>query len=300
MKEPMIIGIDMGGTRIKGIVMNCRGEIVDKYLTPTNDDQSEGWKEAIHQTVHALRSHLDDDVPVGISAPGLPDVHHQCIAFMPGRLQGLENFHWGNALNLNTYVLNDAVAALLAEGRFGAARGKKHAVLITLGTGVGGAILIHGQPYLGMFQKAGHLGHMVISDAAEPDVTMMPGSLEESIGNCTLEKRSLGQYQETHQLVKDYLRGDHFATWVWLTSVRKLSIGIASLINILSPECVIVGGGIAEAGEALFGPLEHFLSLYEWRAGGQRADIVKAKFSDYSGAIGAACFAAEREGLTLL
>lgn len=299
MKQQLIIGIDMGGTRIKGIVMDRHGQVVQKHLTPTNDDRGEGWKEAIHQTVHALRTHLDDDVPVGISAPGLPDESHACIAFMPGRLQGLENFRWSEALNLNTYVLNDAVAALLAECRFGAARGKKHAALITLGTGVGGAILINGQPYLGMFQKAGHMGHMVVDDSAEPDVTMMPGSLEECIGNCTLEKRSLGRYHETRDLVEDYLRNDPFATWVWLSSVRKLSIGVASIINILSPECIILGGGIAEADGALFGPLRAFLDLYEWRPGAQQAEIIKAQFSDYSGAIGAACFAAEREGIRI-
>lgn len=298
MKVQHIIGIDMGGTRIKGIVMDMQGRILDKYLTPTND-QDEAWKEAIYLTVQTLQGRLGQDVPVGISAPGLPAADHRSIAFMPGRLKGLENFIWGEALNLKAYVLNDAVAAMLAESRFGAARGRQHAVLITLGTGVGGAILIHGQAYMGLSQKAGHLGHMVVDDAGDPDVTRMPGSLEECIGNCTLEKRSLGRYSETHDLVHDYRKGDHFATWLWLSSVRKLSIGMASIINILSPECIILGGGIAEADEALFAPLHAFLELYEWHPGAQRTEIIKAQFSEYSGAIGAACFAAEREGIIL-
>ena len=77
----------------------------------------------------------------------------------------------------------------------------------------------------------------------------------------------------------------------WLTSVKKLALGIASVINILSPECIILGGGITEAGNDLFEPLEDFLTQYEWRPGGCRTPIVKAAFGDMAGAVGAACFA---------
>ncbi len=123
----------------------------------------------------------------------------------------------------------------------------------------------------------------------------MPGSLENAIGNCTVQKRSSGKFRNTHELLNGYRQGDHFARWVWLSSVQKLAIGIASVTNTLSPECVVLGGGITEAGDDLFEPLESFLSLYEWRAGGASAAILKAKFGDMSGAIGAACFALMKE-----
>lgn len=123
----------------------------------------------------------------------------------------------------------------------------------------------------------------------------MPGSLENAIGNCTLQKRSLGKFGNTQELLNAYRQGDHFARWVWLSSVQKLAIGIASVTNTLSPECVVLGGGIAEAGDDLFEPLESFLSLYEWRAGGGRAAILKAQFGDMAGAVGAACFALMKE-----
>ena len=187
--------------------------------------------------------------------------------------------------------VNDAVAALMAEAKLGVAKDKKNAVLLTLGTGVGGAILIDGHPYQGNFQKAGHIGHIVIDHEDSCDVTGMPGSLEDAIGNSTVQKRSLGKFQDTHALLEAYRKGDHFATWIWLSSVRKLALGIASMINVLSPDCVILGGGITEAGDDLFEPLEHFLSLYEWRPGDNKAFIVKAQFGDMAGAIGAACFA---------
>jgi len=206
-------------------------------------------------------------------------------------LQGLENFEWSSFLNKETYIINDAVAALMAEAKLGIAKNKKNVVLLTLGTGVGGAILIDGKPYQGNFQKAGHIGHIVIDCDDEPDITGMPGALEDAIGNCTIQKRSEGKFNDTHALLQAYKNGDDDAKFIWLTSVRKLAIGIASVINILSPECIILGGGITEAGNDLFEPLEDFLLQYEWRPGGNKCNILKAQFGGIAGAIGAACFA---------
>ena len=90
---------------------------------------------------------------------------------------------------------------MVAEASFGAARKKKNAVLVTLGTGVGGAILIDGKPYQGAFNKAGHIGHMVIDDEGDRDVTGMPGSLEECIGECTIVKRTEGRFSSTREML---------------------------------------------------------------------------------------------------
>jgi len=290
------IGIDLGGTRIKAVALDHNGNVLHQLYTPTKDGNDLVWKQTVVNAVDELQSKLPSpDFVVGISAPGIPDEKNSCISYMPGRLQGLENFDWSSFLKHKTFVLNDAVAALMAEVKLGAARNKKNAVLLTLGTGVGGAILIDGQPYQGNFQKAGHIGHIVIDHEDNCDVTGMPGSLEEAIGNISVQKRSLGKFHDTHALLGAYRKGDHFAKWVWLSSVRKLAIGIASVINTLSPECVILGGGITEAGNDLFEPLENFLSLYEWRPGGNRAFILKAQFGDMAGAIGAACFAMTRQ-----
>ena len=286
------IGIDLGGTRIKAVALDNNGNVLHRLYASTNDNNDATWRQSVKTSVEELQSKLMlSEFIVGISAPGIPDEKNSCIAHMPGRMQGLENFDWSSFLHHKTYVINDAIAALMAEAKLGVARDKKNAVLLTLGTGVGGAILIDGKPYQGNFQKAGHIGHIVIDHEDEPDVTGMPGALESAVGNVTIEKRSLGKFKDTHTLLEAYRSGDHFAKWVWLTSVRKLSIGIASVINILSPECVILGGGITEAGKDLFEPLENFLSIYEWRPGGNRTTIMKAQFGDMAGAIGAACFA---------
>jgi len=285
------IGVDLGGTRIKTVVVDGKGGLLYQEYTPTNDGY-DNWKQTIQGSIEQAKNNLDlNNYVVGISAPGIPNIKNSVIEFMPGRLHGLENFNWSDYLNKPTWVLNDAVAALMAEATLGAAREKKNVVMLTLGTGVGGAILIDGKPYQGNFQKAGHIGHMSLNCEEHPDITGMPGSLEDAIGNCTIHKRSMGKYKDTHSLLEAYRKGDHFAKWVWLTSVRKLSIAIASISNMISPECVILGGGITEAGNDLAEPLESFLSIYEWRPGGNKVEVVKAQFNDMAGAIGAACFA---------
>jgi len=286
------IGIDLGGTRIKGTAIDMAGNILHRLYTPTYDGDGAVWKHAVADTVNDLLGKINsNDSVIGISAPGLPSDDHTAIVYMPGRMQGLENFLWQEDLQRQTYVLNDAVAALIAETTSGAAKNKKHVVMLTLGTGVGGAIMIDGKPYLGAFNKAGHIGHMVINDERDRDVTGMPGSLEECIGNCTVEKRSKGKFTSTHELLTAYHKGDGFAEEIWLKSVKQLAIGIASITNILSPERIVLGGGIAEAGAVLFEPLNEFIEEFEWRTGGNRVEIVKAVYGDLAGTIGAASFA---------
>lgn len=289
------IGIDLGGTRIKAIAIDQSGKTLHHHYQPTNDgDNDKVWKNAIAKMVLEVQNKINaKDVVIGISAPGLPNEDNSAIAFMPGRLQGLENFSWTKHLNTKTYVLNDAVSAMMAEARFGAAKNKKNVVMLTLGTGVGGAIMIDGKPYQGAFNKAGHIGHMVIDDKGDCDVTGMPGSLEECIGNCTIEKRSKGKFSSTHDMLIAYKNGDILAKDVWLKSVKQLAIGIASITNILSPEVVVLGGGITEANDDLFDPLNEYMSQYEWRAGGNKTIITKAMYGDLAGAAGVAVFAME-------
>lgn len=286
------IGIDLGGTRIKAVAIDATGRVLKENYQPTNDGDDIVWKNAVLTAVNELKSILQNGtITIGLSAPGLPNDNNTAIAFMPGRMQGLENFLWTDFLQQPTYVLNDAVAAMMGEASFGAAKNKKNVVMLTLGTGVGGAILIDGKPYQGAFSKAGHIGHMAINDEGDPDVTGMPGSLEECIGNCTIEKRSKGKFLSTQDLLDAHKKGDIIATGIWLKSVRQLGVGLASVSNILSPEVIVLGGGITMAGTDLFEPLQEYMNQYEWQPGGNKTPIVKATYGDMAGAIGAACFA---------
>jgi glucokinase len=292
------IGIDLGGTRIKAVAIDADGRVLHENYQPTNDGDDKVWKHAVAAAVNELKTILAvDTINVGLSAPGLPDNDNTFIACMPGRMNGLENFNWGTFLQHPTYVLNDAVAAIMGEAKFGAAKDKKNVVMLTLGTGVGGAILIDGKPYQGSTNKAGHFGHMVVNVEGDPDVTGMPGSLEESIGNCTIEKRSSGKFTSTHQMLDAYRNGDAFAKEVWEKSVRRLGAALASIANMLSPEVIVLGGGITLAGNDLFEPLDAWMKQFEWQAGGSTTPIIKAQYGDMAGAIGAASFAMQKNGV---
>ncbi len=286
------IGIDLGGTRIKGVAIDTNGNILHQTYTPTNDGEGEVWKAAIASTVSELKKKLNaENIIVGISAPGLPNKENTAIGFMPGRLEGLENFIWSDYLNCKAYVLNDGVAAMAAEAKTGAAKNSTNAVMITLGTGVGGALLIDKKIYQGSFNKAGHIGHTVVDSEGDCDVTGMPGSLEECFGNCTVEKRSKGKFFSTKDLIEAARDGDEFAKKVWHTSIKKLAMALASASNFISPDTIVVGGGIAEANDDLFIPLNEWFDKFEWQPGGIRPKIVKAVHGDLAGATGAACFA---------
>src|SRR5688572_13637003 len=154
MKNKTAIGIDLGGTRIKVVAVDETGKMLKEMYTPTGDDDTRGWQIAVKNAHESITDSLgDSEFVTGISAPGLPNASNSCISVMPGRLQGLENFEWSSWLAAPAWVLNDANAALAAELKFGAAVGRKNVVLLTLGTGVGGAIAIDGRIYQGAFQK---------------------------------------------------------------------------------------------------------------------------------------------------
>lgn len=285
------IGIDLGGTRIKGVLLDTRtGAVIEQRITPTNDGDSNAWQTGVAQTLQALQAATTEPIlGVGLAAPGLPTADNTAINYMPGRLQGLEDFDWSAFLSVPVRVLNDAHAALLAEARFGVARGAKHVLMLTLGTGVGGGLLLNGQLYQGFMQRAGHVGHMTLNaDSEQAGITNTPGSLEDAIGNMTVARRSYGRYHNTQELIDAYRQGEPLATLVWLTSLRRLAVAIASLVNTFSPERVVLGGGITQADDALFTPLQTFLDLYEWQPGGEKVMICKAHFAEWAGAIGAA------------
>jgi glucokinase len=285
------IGIDLGGTHIKAASVSESGEILDRVTGETRDRAAPGtWVE----TIRGLRARIESlrgELPagIGVAAPGLAAADGRSIASIPGRLAGLQGLDWASALDaaVPVRVLNDGHAALLGECWRGAAAGCRDVVLLTLGTGVGGAILSDGRLLTGATGKAGHFGHMTLDPDGPPSIAGMPGSLEGAIGNCTIEARSHGRFHDTRSLVEAHVAGDAEATRVWLRSVYRLACAIASIANAVDPEVVILGGGIARAGDALLHPLEKFLADVEWRAlGGVRVEL--AALAEMAGALGAA------------
>jgi glucokinase len=285
------IGLDLGGTNIKGLAVTPSGHVLAEKVSSTGSSGGRSWVKNVDRVLADLETDLECSAAcVGLAAPGLAAANHRSIAFMPERLHGLENLDWQKRFKLRSAVpvLNDAHAALLGEVWRGCAKGSRNVVLLTLGTGVGGAAIVDGHALRGQIGRAGHFGHISLNPQGAPDITGTPGSLEDAIGDSTLASRSQGRFHSTRDLVAAVRKRDPEAKKIWLASVQALAAGIASLINALDPGVVILAGGITQAGPALFRPLQQFLDKFEWRPGGAQARIVRAKLGDRAGAFGAA------------
>jgi glucokinase len=284
------IGIDLGGSSVKAVAVTPEG----KALTRHNETFDPARPMHFAETIRALIQRIEKEQSgpadgIGLSAPGLAAKDGRSIAFMPGRLDGLVGLVWSQYLGTSfpVPVLNDAHAALLGEVWLGAARGCDNVIMLTLGTGVGGAAMVDGRLLRGHTGKAGHLGHATVDMDGPPDICNMPGSLEVAMGNCTIHERSGGRFETTHDLIAAHQSGDAEATRVWLKSVKALACAIGSFTNVLDPGIAVIGGGIARAGAALFEPLERFVREVEWKTGSD-VKIVPAQLGEFAGAFGAA------------
>ncbi len=286
-------GIDVGGTNLKAVAVTADGTVLQRSSLATNDGTAGAaeWTAAARKAIKEF-SGGQGGAPdaVGVCAPGLVAADGRSIAHLPGKLAGLAGIDWTNALGRPGVVpvLNDAHAAILGEAWIGAARGRRHVVMLTLGTGVGGAVISDGRLLRGAIGRAGHIGHMSLDPRGAVSITGMPGAIEVLIGDCTVAARTQGKFVSTAALVAAHRGGDPHATAVWLHSIEALACAVASCINLFDPEVVVIGGGIAQAGDALFGPLETALAKVEWRPGGHRVPIVAATLGEWAGAIGSA------------
>lgn len=290
-----LIGIDIGGTNIKaGLFDSETGQCLERATLPTNDGITvadvPAWADAVKTLIAGFESARGRSaVPVGISAPGLAARDGRTIQWMRGRMAGLEGFSWASFLGREVQVLNDAHAALVGEVWKGAAEGSRDVVMLTLGTGVGGAVISDGRLLRGHLGRAGHLGHITVNYTGPGDIVGTPGSLEDAVGNATVALRTQGRYQNTRELLEAAQGGDKVAREAWDSSMRALTAGMVSLMNAFDPQDFILGGGIAAgAWELVMAGIQPHLDISEWRPTGERVRIVQAKLSEWAGAYGAA------------
>lgn len=294
MSAPFAIGLDIGGTAVKAVVLEPHGRILTEIHRPFDEARSMDFAETARTLVKELvNAQGREPLATGLCAPGLAAADQRSIARLPNRLPGMEGLDWQAWLEspVPVPVLNDAHAALLGEAWQGAARGERNILMLTLGTGVGGAAMVDGHLLRGHSGKAGHVGHISLDPNGHPDICGTPGSLELAVGNATITQRTGGRFSTTHDLVRAFSEGDAGAAGFWLDTMQALAAGLVSLANVLDPAVVVIGGGIAAAGEVLFGPLRDRVHAMEWRTAAAPLAIVPAVLGDKAGAIGAARFA---------
>lgn len=307
------IGIDLGGTNIKGALVNEAGEILREESRPTRAALgAETVCDGIAAVITALAEGTDAIGGVGIGCPGTVDDASGRVVYAPNLgwrdfdLRAAVKERTGFALRLG----NDANAAALAETLVGCAKGAQSAVIVTLGTGVGGGVVLGGRLLTGYTGAASEPGHMVIHSGGEKCACGREGCFEAYASATALireTKRAMAAQPQSllHTVAKENgtvdgrtafvaaQRGDAAARAVVERYTDDLACGLANLVNIFFPEVIALSGGIAEQGEALLGPLrERVRSLsYASDCAARHTRIERCTLGYRAGVIGAALLA---------
>lgn len=287
------IGVDVGGTKIVVGVVERDGTIVRRDRRPTPVESSESLLAEIAAAVDSVR---DDAVgAVGIGIPSTIDQRSGTAVFSVNiPLAGLDVRAWASeTFGLPAAIDNDANCAALAEWRAGAGRGTADMVMITLGTGIGGGLILGGRLYRGWIGAGAELGHIVVDgDGAvcQGHCTGL-GHLEGLASGRALDvaaERLLGPGATAPALVAAARQGDGPALDAVASAGRWLGAAIASVVNLLNPELVVIGGGFGEAFDLLIGPAREVLARDGVVPARDVVRIVPAELGSDAGLIGAA------------
>ncbi len=306
----LILGIDIGGTKIKlGIVTPGGGVVEDSKIDTVASDgpaeaagRIEGWYRKLGPDCQGIRA-------VGVGCAGLVDGKKGVLRYSPN-LPGWTGADLGSIFRerfgLPVTVANDANCAAWAEYRSGSGAGSGCFVCLTLGTGVGGGIVIDGRLYTGSGGFAGEIGHQVIMADGPECSCGNRGCLESLVGTGAIMERyarAEGRSGRPAPLdpslgVKEISRaagsGDRSAAEVLMETGRILGIGLANIANILNPELIAVGGGVSGAGEIILGPARETMNGHIMGDGISSVRVVAAELGNKASFLGAALLTSEK------
>jgi len=309
---PVAIGLDLGGTNIKGGVVDADGKVLAQGEVPTLANEG---PDAIVGRMAKLAEEMRAKAPtppvgVGVGSPGPLDPTTGMLYFTPN-MPGWDNYQLGaklaEKLKLKVVVDNDANVAALAEFRWGAGKGTKTMLLLTLGTGIGGGVIFDGALVNGPRVTAGEVGHIIINDKGPKCGCGNHGCLEAYCGTegilarakallelpgtvSILREMSGREYEKlTPALISQAAgKGDGVAISILKETGRLLGVGIASLVNLFAPEIVVLGGGVARAGEFIFMPVREEVRRRAMRPASEWVKVVPAAMGNDAGTVGAA------------
>ncbi len=320
--KEVMVGIDMGGTSLRALVVNPQNEILAVEKTPTNvaqkpDGLIRDLAALAEDVVRAAGLRKSQLRAVSIGAPGAVDPEHGVVYHAP-------NLGWGavplgaklgKLLRVPVFVENDVNVGVVGEHALGAGRGAQDLVGIFVGTGIGGGIILQGQLYLGARGAAAEVGHMIVQvdgplcgcgnhgciealasrTAMERDVRAAIRSGQRSCVLKLMEER--GKERMTSSVLQRALRkNDPVMRKVMKRAQYYMGMLVASVVNMLDPECVVIGGGIAERlGESYVAPIrktayQNFLRRHD----AERVKIVPGTLGDNAGPLGAVVLARRR------
>jgi glucokinase len=294
--DPQVIGVDVGGTKILAGLIARDGTVVGHREYPTPIDNEDALLDGLEA---AVREFLDESVlAVGFGIPSQIDQRHGiALGSVNIPLRGVPfRQKMADRLGLPIGMDNDANAAAIAEWHAGAGRGTTDMVMLTLGTGVGGGLILGGKPYRGWFGAGAEIGHMVIVHDGVPCRCGGHGHLESYASGKAADElaaEAFGPAADAHRLVRLAREGDPLAIRILTGIGEHLGSGIASLVNIFNPELIVVGGGFAAAGELLFEPAKKIADREVLVSVRDSYRIVRAELGTSAGMIGAGMVAFE-------
>lgn len=299
-KERTAIGIDFGGTTVKSAVVRDgniveRGEVID-----TLKHDAKSLNEALFSVIEALRKLHPDVAGVGVGLPGFVDsvngiVHHltNVAGWDEVPLTKLIQERTG----LRATIDNDVNAMTYGEWKYGAAKGARHAICITLGTGVGGGLILDGRLYRGAQLAAGEIGHASIDYRGKTGPYGNFGGLEEYVGNQQIAERAAEAYNAAgiprtkeqctpRELDIAAKGGDGIAKSIWEAIGDEVGAALASAVWVLNPDTIVIGGGVAKAGEMLLDPIRRSVRSRTMTLFHENLRIVGAELGNDAGTIG--------------
>jgi glucokinase len=309
----LFIGLDLGGTNLKYALGTDTGEIVVRrsklsYANQSQEKLFENMFSAVTELLQEAKTRGEKVNAIGVGSPG-------CVDFKTGKLIGrAPNFeHWENApikknfedkFGLPTWADNDANLMTLAESRLGAGQKYNNLLCVTLGTGIGGGIIINNQLYRGVHYSAAEIGHTIIDYDGKPCNCGNRGCLEAYAAAPAMVQRYKKKLKRTGVLFeieglntelifhKAALNED-LAKQTINEACDYLGTGLASAANIIDPEIIIIGGGVAEAGAEFIQRIEQVVKQNTLKSLSKKLKVVKAELNLDSGIIGAILLASE-------
>jgi glucokinase len=298
------LGLDLGGTNIKAAVVavDPSGSVDVLGCEQRPADAGHGPPTVLANLAAAGEEAIARWGPVSGAAVGVPGLFHddtgtiEFLPNLPGAWQGRPMTEpLAAALGVPVSIINDARAFTLAESRVGAAAGYPTVAALVIGTGIGGGIVVGGSLHFGRMGRAGELSHQVIVPDGPPCGCGNRGCLE-ALASASAIARRAGT-STPGEAFAAAARGDGRAALAIAEVADYLGRAIANIVTMLVPERIVIGGGVAEAGEALLGPVREATARHCVLVPPEWYDIVPAKLGPRAGAIGAALWAAEAQAV---
>jgi len=297
--EPLVIGVDAGGTKLLGGVMKRDGTIVRRREVPTTKTSEEALLDGVDDLVESL---MEDDVgALGFGIPSTIDQRTGQAVWSANIPLADEPFRerYAERFSLPVGIDNDANAAAIAEWKVGAGRGTNHMIMLTLGTGVGGGLILDGRPYRGAIGAAAELGHVVVEFDGRPCGSFCKGRGHiEAYATGVAASRdaadAFGDGADSHVLLERARAGDHVALEVLDGIARRLGATMGSFVNIFNPEAIVIGGGWGKAaGDLLLERAREVMEREALSPGRELVRIVPAQLGPEAGLVGAGFVAFE-------